>query len=334
MKRAVKDLEISTESSITQMIILACRSAQWLKRDANIIADRAFLTLKALNTIDEYNQTRIYKVQIVTRCKKNLGVYTKPQPRPAGKRGATRKKGDRVDLSALFSMESEDLRNLIDPGNVSIRWSTKTMSLYGKDEKVTYVAFDLVWARAHCRTLRFALVKYGAVETILVTTDLNMDAETIVKLYETREKIEVTFRELNQRVNAFSARFWTKSMPKLDHFRKSTDPDPLEAVTSPSDREKVVLAVRAVELYAALSCIAMGILQIISLSFEWNASDFGWQRTPTNLTRPSEECIQKYLRNRIGEKILRNHSNSIGTLLSKFLDESVVEEIEKIMLTA
>jgi len=66
-------------------------------------------------------------------------------------------------------------------------------------------------------------------------------------------------------------------MPKLDHFRKSTDPDPLEAVTSPSDREKVVLAVRAVELYAALSCIAMGILQIISLSFEWNASDFGWQ---------------------------------------------------------
>ena len=334
MKRAVKDLEISTESSITQMIILACRSAQWLKRDANIIADRAFLTLKALNTIDEYNQTRIYKVQIVTRCKKNLGVYTKPQPRPAGKRGATRKKGDRVDLSALFSMESEDLRNLIDPGNVSIRWSTKTMSLYGKDEKVTYVAFDLVWARAHCRTLRFALVKYGAVETILVTTDLNMDAETIVKLYETREKIEVTFRELNQRVNAFSARFWTKSMPKLDHFRKSTDPDPLEAVTSPSDREKVVLAVRAVELYAALSCIAMGILQIISLSFEWNASDFGWQRTPTKLTRPSEECIQKYLRNRIGEKILRNHSNSIGTLLSKFLDESVVEEIEKIMLTA
>jgi hypothetical protein len=208
------------------------------------------------------------------------------------------------------------------------------MSLYGKDEKVTYVAFDLVWARAHCRTLRFALVKYGAVETILVTTDPNMDAETIVKLYETREKIEVTFRELNQRVNAFSARFWTKSMPKLDHFRKSTDPDPLEAVTSPSDREKVVLAVRAVELYAALSCIAMGILQIISLSFEWNASDFGWQRTPTNLTRPSEECIQKYLRNRIGEKILRNHSNSIGTLLSKFLDESVVEEIEKIMLTA
>ena len=334
MKRAIKDLEISTESCITQMIILACKSAQWLQHDANIIADRAFLTLKALNTIDEYNQTKPYKVQIVTRCKKNICVYTKPQLRPEGKRGRASKKGSRLYFSDLFAMKSDNLRNLVDPKDMSIRWSTKTICLYGKDEEVTYVALDLIWSKAHCRTLRFVLVKYGEVESILVTTDVTMGAETVIKLYATREKIEVTFRELNQRVNAFSARFWTKSMPKLNHFRKSSDPDPLEAVTSPFDREKVALAVRAVELYAALSCIAMGILQIISLSFQWTSSDFGWQRTPTDLNHPSEESIQKYLRDRIGEKIFRNQSSSIGVFLRDVLDESAFEEIEKVMLTA
>ena len=334
MKSAVQDLSISTESCITQMIILACQSAQWLEHDATIIADRAFLTLKALNTIDENNQTKTYKAQIVTRCKKNIGIYTKPQPRSEGKRGRAPKKGVRLHFSDLFSMESDDLRNLVDPENASILWITKTICLYGKDEKVTYVALDLVWSKAHCRTLRFVLVKYGEVESILVTTDVTMDAETVIKLYATREKIEVTFRELNQRVNAFSARFWTKSMPKLNHFRKSSDPDPLEEVTSASDREKVALAVRAVEMYALLSCIAMGFIQIISLSFKWTASDFGWQRTATNLNRPSEESIQKYLRDRIGEKIIKNHNNPIGVLLSNSLDESIFEEIEKIMLTA
>ena len=334
MKRAVKDLEISTESCITQMIKLGCQSAQWLENNANIIADRAFLTLKALLTIDENNQNETYKVQLVTRCKKNIGVYTKPQPRPAGKRGPAPKKGKRLYFSNLFSMTSEELRNLVDPEDMSIQWSTKTISLYGKDEQVTYVALNLIWAKAKCRTLRFVLVKYGAVETILVTTNLNMDAETVINLYSTREKIEVNFRELNQTVKAFSARFWTKAMPKLNRFRKSTDPDPLEAVTSAFDREKVALTVRAIELYAALSCIAIGILQIISLSFNWTSSDFGWQRTPTNLNRPSEENVQRYLRERIGEKIIKNQNNSIGVLLKKFLDESVFEEIDKMMLTA
>ena len=334
MKRAVKDLEISTESCITQMIILACQSAQWLQHDANIIADRAFLTLKALNTIDDNNQAKTYKVQLVTRCKKNLCVYTKPQPRPEGKRGRAPKKGVRLHFSDLFSMDSDDLRNLVDPGNESIQWSTKTISMYGKDEIVTFAAVDLIWSKAHCRMLRFVLVKYGSVESILVTTDVTMDAETVIKLYATREKIEVTFRELNQRANAFSARFWTKAMPKLNHFRKSSDPDPLEKVTSASDREKVALAVRAIELYALLSCIAMGFLQIISISFEWTSSDFGWQRTPTNLNRPSEESIQKYLRDRIGERIFKNQNNALGQLLRKTLDDSVFEEVEKIMLTA
>ena len=334
MKRAVQDLEISAESSITQMILHACRSAQGMKRHANIIADRAFLTLKALNAIDDNNKEMTYKVQLVTRCKKNLGVYTRPRPRPKGKRGAPAKKGTRLYLDRLFSLNSNELRKLIDPEDASICWTTKSICMYGKEEEVTFVALNLVWARAHCQVLRFVLVKYGEVKSFLVTTDLSMNPETVIRLYCTREKIETTFRELNQRVNAFSARFWTLAMPKLNHFRKSSDPDPLEEVVSAADREKVALATRAIELYAALSCIAIGLIQIISLSYEWTVSDFAWQRTSTDLCRPSEECIQKYLRERIAEKIIKNSDNAIGALLQRHLDNSLFEEVEKVMIPA
>ncbi len=33
--------------------------------------------------------------------------------------------------------------------------------------------------------------------------------------------------------------FWTKAMPRLSHFRKKTDPEPLEMVVQESDREKI-----------------------------------------------------------------------------------------------
>lgn len=335
MKRAIKDLEISTESNIVQMVSIACRSAQWLKRDANIVADRAFLTLKALNTVDVNNNTKPYKVQLVTRCKKNLAVYSLPKPRAAGARGRASKKGDRLYFDKLFSMSDDELqRNIDDPDNHSYVWSTKTLSMYGKNEEVTFVALNLVWAKAKCRVLRFVLVKYNEVSSILVTTDLSMSAETVIQLYCTRERIESTFRELNQCVNAFSSRFWTSSMPKLNYFRRKTDPDPLEEVKSANDREKVALTVRAIELYAALSCIAMGLIQIISLIFVWTSDDFRWQRTPTDLDRPSEACIQNYLKARITEKLLRNTDNSIGSLIHDHLDKSVYEEVEKMMNVA
>lgn len=334
MKRAVKDLEISIESSITQMIVHACHSAQLLKHDANIIADRAFLTLKALHAIDESNLENEYKVYLVTRCKKNLAVYSKPLPRPEGKRGRASKKGKRLYFGNLFALTDDELRNTVDPNDTSIRWVKKSISMYGKEEDVTFAVLNLVWSKAHCRVLRFVLVKYNDVESILVTTDLSMDPETVIQLYCTREKIETTFRELNQIVHAFSARFWTKAMPKLNHFRKSSDPDPLEEVTSASDREKVALTARAIDLYAALSCIAIGLIQIISIVFPWSIQDFAWQRTPVDQDRPSEECIQKYLRDRISEKIFKNSDNEIGALLRDSLDEKTFDEVEKLMIAA
>jgi len=56
--------------------------------------------------------------------------------------------------------------------------------------------------------------------------------------------------------------FWTKAMPRLNHFRKKTNPEPLETVVRDSDRKNVQKAVQATEMYAMISCIAMDIIQI------------------------------------------------------------------------
>ena len=45
------------------------------------------------------------------------------------------------------------------------------------------------------------------------------------------------------------------------------EPTPMEQVEGERPRRKVLEAVRAIEMHMALSCIAMGILQSISIHF-------------------------------------------------------------------
>ena len=91
--------------------------------------------------------------------------------------------------------------------------------------------------------------------------------------------------------------FWTKAMEKINHFRKASDPDPLDNVSSSKARTRILLTVRATEMYIFLSCVAMGILQGISVEFD-SAHFIGklrYQRTPAQ-KRPSEANIKHYLR--------------------------------------
>ena len=61
--------------------------------------------------------------------------------------------------------------------------------------------------------LRFVFFKRNGINSILVSTDLNLNTETIIRLYSYRFKIECTFRELKQVIGTFSYQFWSKSIP-------------------------------------------------------------------------------------------------------------------------
>ena len=86
-------------------------------------------------------------------------------------------------------------------------------------------------------------------------------------------------------------------MPKLSYYLKKGEPTPLEQVEDEHARQKVLETVRAIEMHMALSCIAMGILQSVTICFigKISSSQIRYQRTPSR-GRVSEAAIMHYLR--------------------------------------
>lgn len=104
-------------------------------------------------------------------------------------------------------------------------------------------------------------------------------------------------RKLKQQTGAFCYHFWSKHMPKLSYYQKKGELSPLERVEDEKSRKKVLEAVRATEMHMALSCVAMGTLQSVSLCFagQFSPSQIRYQRTPSK-SRVSEAAVMHYLR--------------------------------------
>lgn len=105
---------------------------------------------------------------------------------------------------------------------------------------------------------------------------------------------------MKQQVGAFSYHFWTKYMPKLDHFAKKKDADKLSGVTDSHARKRILSAVKAIESFVFCAAVATGMLQMISLNgcFSAKVTDMRYLRTKSS-GAPSEGTVMYYLRKRI-----------------------------------
>ena len=115
-----------------------------------------------------------------------------------------------------------------------------------------------------------------------------------------RFKIESTFRELKQVIGGFGYRFWSRSLGKLNKYRKKDEPDALELIDDVDEKRLIVGKIRAIEMYVLCSNIALGLLQIMSLymSDTINIKNIRYLRTYSSIIA-SEATMATFIRKQI-----------------------------------
>lgn len=267
--REFEDPIAPTDSHVVQVIKQSGKIAIQIG-PCLILLDRYFLSVPALKKAMEFvDESGKQLLQIVTKAKRSVVAYAEA-PVYSG-RGPHPKKGHSIKLINLFETEKSN-------------FVTANVFLYGKMQDLSYYSVDLLWGQKHYQKLRFVLVSYNGINSILVSTSLELTPLKIIELYSYRFKIEIGFKELKQTIGAFAYHFWSKSMPKLNKYIKEINSSALEAITDKHVKDNLVKTLKAIEGYVCMAIISMGLLQIISLRFskELNSSSFRWLRTRTN----------------------------------------------------
>ena len=272
-----QDETYEEESHVVKMIKDAVLATRTLGASI-LLLDRLFLTVPMLKALSE---TQL--LHVVTKAKLNATAYYEPKPKTG--RGARPKKGEKISAASLFKTKADEFRMI-------------TATLYGKEQEVPYYCVDLLWGLGWYQKLRFVLTILEGKETILVSTDLTLSPEQIISLYCRRFKIECSFRELKQVVAGFSYRFWSKSMPKLNKYVKNeASQDKLRGIEDDKAQANIKLTVGAIDRFALLSCIALGLLQVVSILFAnvFSGSAVRFMRTKSNSV-PSEATVAHFMR--------------------------------------
>ena len=256
--------ESNGETLTTQMVNLIGKVVSFLSCESKVVAvldsyfAKASTFWAANNVLTATGETRL---AIVTRGRDDSVGYNPAPPRPKGQRGRTRKYGDAIRLSSLFSnMKNFTQTNLI---------------LYGKPTVVKYQCLDLIW-KPLGTTLRFVVVETYRGRMILMCSDITLNPKDIITMYCLRFKIETSFDEQKNDNGGFSYRFWTKALPKRKKWVKNTNHDEVACQSLHIEDAK-----RAIEAFLCLGVITTGIMTIIAFSHNrqiWSRYT-GWIRT-------------------------------------------------------
>lgn len=300
-------------SHVVQMVRNGHAIAQTFSENVYFALDRYFLTVPLLMELKGLNESAAYRLDVITRAKANCIAYTKPEKKSGPHRGRPRKKGESVRVMDLFASRRHD-------------FTAATVSMYGKEQEVEYLSLHLLWGIKLYQELQFVLVRYGNVTTILATTDLNLAPTLVIEAYAHRFKIERMFREMKQQIHGFSYHFWNSKIPKLNKYKKKSDPDPLTFIRA-EDRPSVLSAVEAIERFVLCSEISMGMIQMMALNpaFVEMMERHRYLRT-SRKGRVSEATVIAYLRKHFFRLLSLNPHSHISRLILSMQEPDFEED--------
>ena len=231
--------------------------------------------IPAIMVADAYyaNRTMIDEMlaigcHLVSRVAHNTVAY-RPAPEPKKRRrGRPTKKGQKILLKSLFGASKCN---------------------FGK---FYYDSYDLFWPPAK-RIIRFVICEHSSKgRIILMSTKLDLDPVTIIKLYEKRWLIETGFKAAVHHIGTFAYHFWMKTMKP--NGRKTKQYLHRE---SEEYREQIKRKMKSYHIHLALSCITQGLLNHLAINFKdqvW-ASFNGWLRTINDSIEPTEIIASRAL---------------------------------------
>jgi len=235
---------------------------------------------------------------LITRARINSVAY-KPAPR-SKKKGPGRPK--------LYGAKVR-IRNLFKAGSAFLEAPSP---VYGeKNLTIQYRVVDLLW-RPVGQLVRFVLVKHPSRGMIiLMSSSLEFDALTIIRMYGLRFKIEVSFKQAVHTLGTYAYHFWMKPMKPI----KRCSGNQSLIAKSAEYRKAVQRKMDAYHRYVQLGCIAQGLLQHLAINFRdvvW-ASFRSWLRTMNKELVPSEmvvaialkSCFPEFLLDRTTEPELK-----------------------------
>jgi hypothetical protein len=142
-------------------------------------------------------------VSMITRLRLDAALYDPAPPREKGKKGAPRKKGERLPTLS---------QRLSDPKTT---WQTVTLAWYGRSNRTLELASGTaVWYHGGLPVvpIRWVLIRdaQGKFDPqALLSTDLALSAQQIVEWFVLRWQLEVTFEEARAHLGVETQRQWS-----------------------------------------------------------------------------------------------------------------------------
>jgi len=257
------------ESVVSRMMSMMLVIAMHHNIRVYFVLDALFSTSTAFHAVfHNVREDGTPWLHLITRAKSNYVAFT----------GANRHKKERFKLWDAFDLLDD--------------FTEHAHPLHPK-RMVKLFQRDLYWNDA-CFFLRFVWVIDGDKRFVLMSSDISLDALTILKFYGLRFQIELSFRVLKHIIGGFCYRFWSEACQYAKSKQALVPAEPQTAASS----DKALLKLSAIERFVNLAIIAQGILDYFALvqtRCVWNVHQASsWLRSYSSVL-PSAETVQRAL---------------------------------------